>query len=103
MLPSQKIILLVGRLAEEKGHKYAIEALQGIDAQLWIVGDGPLRSEVEKWVTLSPMKNQIRLMGQYDDVRDWMCLADALLLTSTYEGQGLVIVEAMAAGVPVVP
>jgi glycosyltransferase involved in cell wall biosynthesis len=42
------------------------------------------------------------MMGHRNDVSSWISAVDVLILTSTYEGQGLVLIEAMAAGVPVI-
>lgn len=44
----KKAVLFVGRLAEKKGVKYLIEAMKGVDANLYIAGDGPLRKELEE-------------------------------------------------------
>jgi len=99
----QKIIVLLGRLSSEKGHAIAIDAMKKIDhAELWIVGEGPMRSDIEKLISDSHMGAQVKMMGNRNDISQWLSLADCLVLPSSYEGQGLVLIEAMAAGVPIV-
>lgn len=99
----QSIVVLLGRLAEEKGHLSAINAISEMEnVELWIVGDGPLKKTIASTVSSKNLAGKVKLLGHRDDVYNWLALADVLLLNSSYEGQGLVLLEAMAAGVPVV-
>ncbi|MGE4157763.1 MAG: glycosyltransferase family 4 protein [Planctomycetota bacterium] len=101
--PGVPVIVMAGRLAAEKGHATAIRALaQGLDGQLWIAGDGPLRPSLMNLVAAMGLGARVRFLGHRPDFQDWLPLADALVMPSTYEGQGLVALEAFAAGVPVV-
>ena len=70
-----------------------------MDAELWLVGDGPELPQVR--AALAPMSDSIRYFGMRPDVRPLMANADLLVLTSLEESFGLVALEAMACGVPV--
>lgn len=68
---------------------------------LW-AGDGPLRAEVEKEILERGLEGNFLLLGWRDDVAELLAASDALLLTSLYEGLPRVVLQAMAAGKPVV-
>lgn len=95
------VITIVGRLVPVKGHIYAIQAIQQLAAQqskvkLLIVGDGPLKAELQKLVTTLNLENRISFLGLRQDVAQIMALSDIILLSSLSEGFGLVLLEAMA-------
>lgn len=93
--------LFVGRLSEEKGIPFLIEAFKSSgDLELRVVGQGPLESLVEK----SSGEN-IRYLGRLSgsSVAEQMAEASCLVMASTwYEGFPMVIVEAMSSGLPIV-
>jgi glycosyltransferase involved in cell wall biosynthesis len=100
-------ILLIGRLAPPKRPDLAVRALHQLDsrvtnAELHFVGDGPLRAETERLAAELGLGDRVRFLGARDDVPQLLAQAACLLLVSDYEGCPLVVVEAMAAGVPVV-
>jgi glycosyltransferase involved in cell wall biosynthesis len=100
-------ILLVGRLAPPKRPDLAVRALHQLgssvaNAELHLVGDGPLRAETERLAAELGVADRVRFLGARDDVPQLLAQAACLLLVSDYEGCPLVVVEAMAAGVPVV-
>ncbi len=68
---------------------------------LW-AGDGPLRKKVEREIEQRGLKNHFRLLGWKEDVAKLLAATDVLLLTSLYEGLPRVVLQAMAAGKPVV-
>jgi Glycosyl transferases group 1 len=70
--------------------------LEGIpNAKLLLVGQGPLRADLEG-------RDRVHLLGVRDDVPDILAAADIFALASDWEGLPLAIIEAMAAGLPVV-
>jgi len=71
-------------------------------AQFVLVGDGPLRAEVESWRREMALDGRVHLPGLQDDVKPFLAAADLFLLTSDFEGLPLAVIEAMAAGLPVV-
>lgn len=100
--PGRLNILYLGSLSNEKNPLAALAAvgLMECPATLRMVGDGPLRDSMEAESARS--RFPLEVTGPADDVRDHLRWADALVLTSRTEGLPGVILEASAAGVPVV-
>ena len=94
---SKKLVMCIGRLEPVKNISLLIQAMQGIDANLWIVGDGSLRSDLEAQVQQQNMQSQVAFLGFRTDVRDLIQLADTVVLSSDREGFPLVMVEALQA------
>ena len=105
----EQVILVVARLTAWKGVDTVMAALGGLvageraDARLVVVGDGPDRARLEALAATLP-PGVVRFTGEVprDEVGRWMVAADALALCSGYEGLSHVLLEAMAAGLPVV-
>jgi colanic acid/amylovoran biosynthesis glycosyltransferase len=102
-------VLSVGRLAPQKGQALLLEAMaglhaRGIDARLVLVGDGPLRGALEAQRDRLGLFEHVRMVGAVgqDRIRAHYAEADAFCLTSFAEGIPVVLMEAMAMGVPVV-
>lgn len=103
-----KTVLFVGRLEKIKGVEYLIEAMKYIDARLLIVGDGNLRDELEN--KAKEQGEKIRFLGAVEHSRlpriyaaaDVFVAPSITLDNGGVEGFGLVLIEAMAAGTPVV-
>lgn len=72
------------------------------DVDLVMVGDGPLRSDLEKLANQLDVAKRVRFVGIRSDVPDWLRAADIFALTSLSEAASLTLLEAMAAGLPVV-
>jgi len=100
------VLICVGRLAKIKGHELLIEAFGKIKShypvKLLIVGDGPARENIENLITKKRMQNDIELLGIRNDIPDLLNLSDCFVLSSHSEGLSCSIIEAMAAGLPVV-
>jgi colanic acid/amylovoran biosynthesis glycosyltransferase len=107
-------ILTVARLVEIKGHEFAIRAVgllkqEGISVQYDIVGDGPLRKSLEKLAHELGLQKIVTFHGAQTStaIKTFMDQAHIFVLTSVtvegdQEGQGLVLQEAQACGIPVV-
>lgn len=98
---------IAGRLASEKGHDLLLvsfKKLLGLYPHLClkIAGDGPLRNDLEVKVKELGIEDQVKFMGYQSDMVAFLREIDIFVLSSHYEGFGLVLVEAMAAGLPVV-
>jgi glycosyltransferase involved in cell wall biosynthesis len=98
-------VVMVGRLADGKGHEVlldAVESLDSLDGSVCIVGDGPLYDSLERDVEARGLDDQVFLTGFRDDVPRILAASDVLVLPSYREGTPRVITEAMASGLPVV-
>ena len=102
-----RLIGAVGRLWPQKRIKdliWAADLLKVIrdDVHLLIIGDGPLRQRLERFRRQVRIEDKVHFLGHRDDVPRLLPHFDALWLASEYEGLPNVVMEAMAAGVPVV-
>lgn len=98
-------LLSVGHLIERKGHHLIIEALCSLpDTNLAIVGDGPMRAELQALAVRLGVENRVRILGavNQDELPNYYSAADALVLASSREGMANVLLEAIACGLPVV-
>lgn len=81
---------------------FAPVAREYADVDLVMVGDGPLRGELEKLASELGVAERVRFVGIRADVPNWLRAADLFALTSLSEAASLTLLEAMAAGLPVV-
>jgi len=105
--PQDLVIVQVARLDYLKDHATAIRALERVvqqrpEARLLLVGEGPQREAIQEWVRLRGLEGQVRLLGLRSDIPRLLSASDLFMLTSISEGIPLTIIEAMAAGLPVV-
>ncbi|HEX7107348.1 MAG TPA: glycosyltransferase family 4 protein, partial [Acidothermaceae bacterium] len=99
-----RVVVCVARLAPQKRHDLLVAAWQQMpaDAVLLIVGEGVTRPAVDAAIGRTGQRDRIRLLGERHDV-DWLlAAADACVLPTDWEGLPISVLEAMAAGVPVV-
>ena len=94
----------VGRLVEQKRFDRLLETVARLPTAVHcvIVGDGPLRGELEARAAELGVAGRVRLTGHRDDIPDVMAALDLLAVTSDRESLANVMLEAMAAGTPVV-
>jgi glycosyltransferase involved in cell wall biosynthesis len=98
-----KIVLGVGRLVYYKGWEYLIKAMSEVDASLLIVGDGPLREELELQAKTQGISDRVHFVGERNHLIPFYQACDVFVLSSIRgEAFGLVQLEAMAAGKPVI-
>jgi colanic acid/amylovoran biosynthesis glycosyltransferase len=102
-------VLAVGRLIPIKGHKILLEAAalarrRGLDLRLTIVGDGPLRGYLERAAGRLGIAASVDFPGfvGQDDIGGYYARADVFCLPSLREGVPVVLMEAMASGLPVI-
>jgi glycosyltransferase involved in cell wall biosynthesis len=104
-IPGGRLLIFAGRFVEKKNLRRLLQAIELSDREnliLLLVGDGPLRSELKRAaaehapgrVFFAPFRSQADLAKMY-------AIADGLVLPSVLDGWGLVVNEAMAAGLPV--
>jgi glycosyltransferase involved in cell wall biosynthesis len=109
LAPEAEILLYAGRLAREKNVEFVVQAFKEIaqvrrNAQLVIVGDGPQRKYLENLVQNLKLEHRVTFTGflQKEVLASWYKAADVFLFASTTETQGMVVLEAMEMGTPVV-
>jgi glycosyltransferase involved in cell wall biosynthesis len=105
--PEAPLILSVGRLTEQKGHAYLLEAIPGVLEQVpnvvfAIAGDGPRRAVLEDKARQLGIAGSVRFLGMRADVPELLQMADVFVLPSLWEGLPLALLEAMGCGLPVV-
>ena len=104
-----RVLVSIGRLSQEKGHANLVRALPKMMELIGrtpfrcvLVGDGPERARIERLSRSLGMTSSVTLTGEQDDVNPYYAIADVFALPSQSEGSPNVLLEAMAAGVPVV-
>ena len=102
-------LVCVARLSEQKGHLLLLEAaarlaLEGLDFELVLAGDGPLRPFIERAIRRDGLEGRVRLAGwmSSDSVRDLLVSSRGLVLPSFAEGLPVTILESLALGRPVI-
>jgi sugar transferase (PEP-CTERM/EpsH1 system associated) len=104
--PEAIVIVHVGRFVKLKNHAMLLRAFAQLKSQqplyLWLVGDGELRSPMNHLAQELGIAERVRFWGVRSDVADILRAADIFTLPSQYEGNPMSVMEAMAAGLPVV-
>ena len=97
-------ILAVGRLVPYKGFDVLIRAMKAVEAKLLVIGGGPLHKELLRLATSIGVEEKVIMLGHVEDIRPYFAAASVFALPSVTRAEaiGLVQLEAMAAGLPVV-
>lgn len=100
-------IVMIGSLVDKKGQDLAIEVIKNLHerkifVKLDILGDGPNRAKLKKKISDCMLDQYVTLRGNVDHPEDFLKKASLYLHTAIYEPFGLVLIEAMASGLPVV-
>jgi glycosyltransferase involved in cell wall biosynthesis len=104
--PNHPVILSVARLVPDKDHDTLIAAFGQVaaafpQAELWLLGNGPRREAIEALAARTLAPGRVRFFPAQSDIRSFLHQADLLVLSSRYEALPNVVLEAMAAGLPV--
>jgi glycosyltransferase involved in cell wall biosynthesis len=99
-----RLIVSVGRLVPYKGFEFLLQAMKNIDATLLLIGSGPLREQLEAAVERLGIAAKVHLLGHVGDIVPYYRAAQMLVLPSVSRAEsfGMVQLEAMACGIPVV-
>lgn len=102
---SQKVVGHVGRLVETKNQLQLIDLFENAlkirkDMVLMLVGEGPLRKKIEKTIADKNLQTKVKLIGVKNNVNEYMMAMDVFVFPSLYEGFGMAVIEAQAAGLP---
>ena len=105
--PGRRYVAMVARFHPIKDHAMLLHAFAKAapvrpDVDLLLVGDGPLRGELESLVERLGVQNRVRFLGVRSDVPDILRAVDVFALTSVSEAASLTLLEAMASRLPVV-
>ena len=106
--PQTLVFVHVGRFAAVKNHEMLVAAFaqlvgqQPLPTELWLVGDGELREAVQHQVRALGIESRVRFLGVRSDIPDLLRAADVFVFPSRWEGNPLSVMEAMAAGLPVI-
>lgn len=102
-------LVAVGRMTQEKGHRDLIEAFAQLETrdtvpplQLWLIGDGPLRSELQSLALQCLQRHRATFLGTCRNPAPAISAADVLVLPSHFEGMPNVVLEAFALSTPVI-
>ncbi|GGE35009.1 hypothetical protein GCM10007276_10660 [Agaricicola taiwanensis] len=97
-------LVAAGRLTRQKGFDRLIHLMMQLpaDTRLDILGDGPLRSELSEMIQAAQLQERVTLPGFTSTVAAHLAGADALVMTSLWEGLPNVALEALAVGTPVI-
>ncbi|MGD9345639.1 MAG: glycosyltransferase family 4 protein [Candidatus Aminicenantes bacterium] len=105
--PEDFLVGIVAHLADHKGHKFLIKATEILKEKaprikVIIVGEGPLRMELDKLVKQTRVEDMVFFLGFREDVPQILASLDLFVLSSYLEGMGSSILDAMASRLPVV-
>jgi glycosyltransferase involved in cell wall biosynthesis len=89
------VLITVGRLVPAKGMDLLLSAMQGVDAELIIVGDGPDKERLQKQASELKLTGRVFFLGHRDDVPDLLASADMAVIASRNEGFPYVLVETL--------
>jgi glycosyltransferase involved in cell wall biosynthesis len=100
-------LICVARLSPEKRHDVLLAAIRrlldsGLELQLTVAGDGPMRPALEKQIAELRLEGAVRLLGMRDDVAELLREAEIFVMPSETEGMPITVIEAMACALPIV-
>jgi len=98
-------LVAAGRFSQEKGFDLLIEAMaltRDVNARLTLVGDGPLRTDLQALAIRAGVADRVRFAGFQKNPYPYFAHADAYILSSRYEAFPNVVLEALACGTPVI-
>ncbi|HLA97261.1 MAG TPA: glycosyltransferase [Anaerolineales bacterium] len=103
--PDTKIVTFIGRLDEEKGLDLLLEAAARLQLvlngfEVWLVGDGPLKTQLETQSHRLGLEDRVKFWGYQEQIERFLFASDVLALPSHYEAMPVVLLEALAAGTP---
>lgn len=95
----------VGSFSYPKNHKFIIDLFRDIlkkipESHLLLIGDGPLKKEIEESTKLMGIYDHVHFLGIRDDIPQLLNLMDVFIFPSLHEGLGIALIEAQAAGIP---
>jgi len=96
------VFITVGRLVKGKRQDILIKSIIDINAELWIIGDGEEREQLEELVDELKIKNKVKFFGKQTNPFKFLSKADCFVFASNHESFGNVLVEALACELPII-
>ncbi len=99
------VVVIVSRLVRSKGHAELLEAMEAVDAELWVVGErlaSDHEASLEPFFAACRLGARLRRLGYRDDIPAILAAADIFALPSWFEALPMSVIEAMLCGLPVV-
>lgn len=102
--PDRPLIVAIGRCVYYKGFQYLVRAMENVDAQLLIIGDGPMRQELSALAASVGAASRVAILGEVEEVQPYLEACDIFAFPSIARSEafGIVQLEAMACRKPVV-
>lgn len=100
------VFLHIGRMEEQKNHTFLLQIFAAIlrknaAVQLWLCGEGPLAQRLKEQAQAAGIADRVHFLGIREDIPALMAAADAVVFPSLFEGLPVTLVEAQAAGLPI--
>ncbi|MGP4042439.1 glycosyltransferase family 1 protein [Gracilibacillus sp. D59] len=107
IIDKEFVIGHVGRFTPQKNHDYLIELFVGFrrripQSKLILVGDGPLRAQIEAKIKQYHIQDHVILLGVKEDIKKWKQVFDLLVFPSQHESFPLTLLEAQVTGLPII-
>jgi len=104
---SRMRLINTGSFVDKKNQKFIVEVAsvlkrRGVDFELHLLGDGPNRKKIEAQISNLQLEKEVILHGNVDNVEVYLWQSDIYIHSATYEPMGLVLIEAMASGLPII-
>ncbi|MBL4910777.1 MAG: glycosyltransferase [Alteromonadaceae bacterium] len=102
---NKKVFLCIGRLVKAKGFETAIRAINLLNkdnAELWVLGEGPLNEEFKILINQLNCQAKVKLLGRQSSPETYYQAADFFVMSSVYEPLGQTILEGLASGLPII-
>jgi glycosyltransferase involved in cell wall biosynthesis len=105
--PGDVVVLVAARMVPEKGHRLLLDVFAGMNptfphVKLWLAGDGPELHNITRQIETLGLRDAVQVLGFREDVPRLLRAADVLCHPSRREGAPNIVLEAMAAALPVV-
>ena len=105
LAPDDVVMVMVGTFKRQKGHVHLIEAASQLreshpDLRILLVGDGPLRADVQDAAHRAGLDGMVRFLGSRRDIPSILAMSYCFVLPSLWEGLPIALLEAMASGLP---
>ena len=93
---------IIAVLRAAKRHTFLLDAIKDLDLEVWIIGDGPQKRNIQKFVRNHKLENKVKLLGFVEKPEDIIPELDVVVLPSEHEALGTALLEAQSCGIPVI-